>query len=652
MQEDSLKARIVSDQVRDVEAGLFVSMPTSTLLSGMLFFVDGVSGRGVDAVIWFLAISIINFARIIVALRGSILSTAGTDGLSAEHRRLRSYKVLAALAGLAWAYIAVLTDGFTSQQTTLHLIILVGVSAGAAIYSSSCAALSINFFTVPISVAIVCLLWNGGMENDVLAIACVLFLGGVTRGAMIVEKHFREICSLRYLAVEAASEMERRSLEDPLTGLLNRRGLERTISRLKSRDLPLITMLIDLDGFKSINDTYGHAAGDNLLVMLTHRLQAIAPSGATISRIGGDEFILIFHQTGEHQDVSAFASSLIFEICRPYPSIASVRIGACVGIYQSGKPNLTEMLLRADTALYKAKSLGRNEFYFFDAALDHSLERRQCIERDVKMAIENGNLKNWFQPIVKLPVREVVGFEALLRWSHPVHGNISPLEAISAARETGQLPSLTEAIFRNCCAMVEALLQAGHGRTRVAMNISPKELETGSIDDMILSGLESRSLPASMFEIEITEEAPIDVERVHEKLERLIRAGVSISLDDFGIGFSTLASLKDGRFSKVKIDKHFILGLSHSPKDQMLVKTVIDLGRSLTIEVGVEGVESQEDLDTLQSLGCSQAQGFLFARPLPLPEAVAILSKGGGDLPLSLPFSFTHVSDPPQGNKI
>lgn len=632
MQEDPRKALIVSEQLAELEAGLLISMPISASLTGLLLLVDWISGRGAAAAIWFVVVNVINCARVLVAVRNPILSRIEEAGFEAGRYRLRSYKLLAALSGLAWTYVAVLTDGFTSQQTALHLVTLAGVSAGAVTYSGSCAAVSINFFTLPILVAIACLLRNGGLENDALAIAATLFLGGMIRSARITERRFLETSSLKYRAEEMASEMERSSLEDPLTGVLNRRGLERAISRLKSHDSPFVAMLIDLDGFKSINDTYGHTAGDNLLVMLTGRLKAKAPAGAKTARIGGDEFALIFPQTDLHADLGEFASELIFEICRPYPPIVSVRIGACIGIYRSDKPNLTEMLLRADTALYKAKSLGRNEFCFFDAALARDLDRRQCIERDIKMAIEDGSLKTWFQSIVKLPSREIVGFEALLRWSHAVHGDVSPSEMISAVRETGQLPSLTEAVFRHCCAMVETLLRTGHDHIIVAMNVSPKELETSSIDDMILSGLEARRLPASMFEIEITEEAPLDAERANEKLQRLIHAGISISLDDFGIGFSTLASLKDGYFTKLKIDKNFIRGLSGSPKDQMLVKTVIDLGRSLTIEVGAEGVESEEDLEALQSLGCSLAQGFLFSRPLPLLDAVKMLTQGPAGL--------------------
>ena len=472
-----------------------------------------------------------------------------------------------------------------------------------------------------------CLLAKGNFEDYILAFAVLLFMGGLVRGSFVGQARFREASRLRHEAERLAAEMERNSREDHLTALLNRRGLEHAINQLENTDGPFVAMLIDLDGFKSVNDTYGHRTGDELLVMIARRIEQEAPAGSTLARIGGDEFVLFFPSLRSSLSPSNLASNIIAKVASPYPEVASVRIGASIGIYLAERPGLTEMLLRADVALYTAKRRGRNEFCLFDAELDTELQRRQSIERDLHSAIEARRVAPWFQSIVRLDTEAVIGFEALLRWSHPIHGSISPPEIMTAARETGMLQLLTQTVFSDCCALIDGLVKADRRDVRVAMNVSPRELEAGDIDDMVLNGLAAKDLPATMFEIEITEESPVDPERLDEKLGRLSHAGISIALDDFGTGFSTLASLKDSRIRKVKIDQGFIRGLAKSREDRLLVKTVIDLGRALGIDVMAEGVETEADRQILYKLGCRTAQGFLFSKAVPLSQALEVALK-------------------------
>jgi EAL domain-containing protein (putative c-di-GMP-specific phosphodiesterase class I) len=286
------------------------------------------------------------------------------------------------------------------------------------------------------------------------------------------------------------------------------------------------------------------------------------------------------------------------------------------------------MLLRADFALYTAKDRGRNNLCIFDTVLEEAFRRQQCIERDLKAALASGELQSWYQPIVRLDTRRIVGFESLLRWEHPEHGQIAPPEIITTARTTGLLPALTETVFWNACDMMDRLREEGRSGIRIAINISPRELEAADIDTMILAGLAERGLTTSMLEIEITEEAPVDLGRVGEKLGRLARAGISIVLDDFGAGFSTLASLKDGRISKVKIDRSFANDLAGAKESRLLMKAVIDLAHTLGIEVMAEGVETPDQAHILQSMGCACAQGYLFSPALPIGKALALQRAG------------------------
>jgi len=619
-------AGILSDQLANLGNGILVAMAVGTVLSALILVVQLLSGGSLAAVLWFAAIALLNGARVVLALAPT--DTHGRPEAAAG--RLSLYGVLALASGVAWSFLALLTDGYATPQAPLYLIVLAGTSAGSVTYGAPYAPASINFVTLPLLTAAGCMLAKGGVENYVLGFTILLFLGAMIRSALLGQSRFRETSRLKYEAREFAAEMERNSRRDPLTNLLNRNGLEQAIARLGLSDGPFVAMLIDLDGFKSVNDTYGHKTGDDLLVKVARGIENHAPEGATIARIGGDEFVLLFPLGEIRQPAGELASTIIAAIANPDPELNSVRVGASIGIYQSEKPRLTEMLLKADFALYAAKRGGRNEFCLFDAALDCALERKNRIERDLRGAIENGTLCSWFQPLVRLDSNSVVGFEALLRWHHDVHGAISPPEIVTAARETGLLSLLSETVFLNCCAMIRELVKHGRRDVRVAMNLSPRELEAGDVDDMILHGLKAKDVPAAMLEIEITEEAPVDRDRVGEKVGRLADAGISIVLDDFGTGFSTLVSLKDSRIRKIKIDKDFVRDLAKSVEDQAVVEAVIGLGRTLGIEVMAEGVETDADRMILRSLGCMIAQGYLFSAALPMGDALAFDAAAAG----------------------
>lgn len=264
----------------------------------------------------------------------------------------------------------------------------------------------------------------------------------------------------------------------------------------------------------------------------------------------------------------------------------------------------------------------RSNIGLFDTEPDQALDRHQSVEQDLQKAIATQNLTTWFQPIVRLDTAAVVGFEALLRWFHPLHGAVSPPAVVTAARQAGMAKPLTQAVFSSCCTLIEALVKAECRHVKVAMNVSPRELEAECIDDIILKKLEKRNIPTSMFEIEITEDAPLDWEIVGTRIDRLSDAGIAIVLDDFGTGFSNLNSLKDARIAKIKVDQSFIRSLATSKKDQLLVSAMIDVGRELGIEVTAEGIETQADRNALRALGCETAQGFLFSAAVPLNQAV------------------------------
>ncbi|RUU00232.1 sensor domain-containing diguanylate cyclase, partial [Mesorhizobium sp. USDA-HM6] len=287
-QSESVEAGVLRDQFADLRMGLFISMPIGTVLSALILAVQLLSGAGHAAVLWFAAVSVINGARIGLAIAQSNIPDNGLKPVAA---RLSLYGLLALASGIAWSFLAVLSDGYTTPQAPLYLIVLAGLSAGSVTYGASYAPASLNFMTLPLLLAAGCVLMKGNIENYILGFTILLFLAGMIRSSLLGQARFRETSRLKYEAREFAARMERNSRRDPLTNLLNRYGLEQAISRLGHSGGPFVAMLIDLDGFKSVNDTYGHNIGDDLLVRVARRIENHAPPGATIARIGGDEFV-------------------------------------------------------------------------------------------------------------------------------------------------------------------------------------------------------------------------------------------------------------------------------------------------------------------------------------------------------------------------
>ncbi|WP_235918635.1 putative bifunctional diguanylate cyclase/phosphodiesterase [Brucella anthropi] len=593
----------------------------------LILLVQIATGHFWVPITWFVLVNIINALRFIDAIAYYRSPTAPTENIAVLQRQLTRFQFLAALSGLVWAGVAILADGFSDPQSSVYLVILAGICAGAVTYGSSYAVVAINFITPPLVVTAVCLALQADLQHGVLAFAVVLFWFGITRGALLGQHRFIQTSRLKHEAKQLADEMALKSQEDPLTGLFNRRGLETSIRLYPVKEGPFIVMLIDLDGFKSVNDTYGHKMGDDLLVVIAQRIRQVSPDRSVLARIGGDEFVLLYPESPARIEAGLVAARIIGSLTAHYEGILSVEIGACVGICRLERLDPVDMLLQADFALYAAKKRGRNEYYFFEKRLQHEWERKQSIERDLRIAIETGQIQTYFQPVVELTSGCTVGFEALLRWDHPQHGTIPPPEIIDVACEVGVVRQLTHNVLFNCCEMIDKLTESGRSDLTVAMNLSPRELAGGRIPHEILSQMERRDLTISMLEIEITEETPFDQRGMNDSLGALSNAGVSIALDDFGTGFATFASLKKGLITKIKIDKVFVRGIADSEGDQHIVRAMVELGDALGIKVTAEGIETEEDRDTLCKLGCNSGQGFLFAPALPMSTALDALAR-------------------------
>jgi diguanylate cyclase (GGDEF)-like protein len=411
---------------------------------------------------------------------------------------------------------------------------------------------------------------------------------------------------------------------DPLSGAMNRVSFHEALLRACARRPPqrFAVLCLDLDHFKEINDTHGHSAGDDVLRQVGERLRALVRDDDCVARLGGDEFAILQSRVADRQDVATLAQRIVQSLSVPYElNGESVAGGVSVGAAIHGVDATDDegLMHRADLALYRAKSIGRGTFSFYDAALDQDLQHRRALTRDLREALDQGGLSLHFQPLYRAHDQALTGYEALLRWNHPTHGPISPAEFIPLAEASGLIDPIGRWVLLQACA--EAATWPAP--LTVAVNLSAAQFRAGRLVDTVRTALAQSGLPAHRLELEITESLlMVNTEQVVSALRELSTMGVQIAMDDFGTGYSSLAYLWRFPFNKVKIDRAFTQALDTDPKVDLIVQSIISLAHALKIRVNAEGVETGPQRDALQRLGCDELQGFLLGRPQPV-EALA-----------------------------
>jgi diguanylate cyclase (GGDEF)-like protein len=433
-------------------------------------------------------------------------------------------------------------------------------------------------------------------------------------------------------------EMERLAHFDSLTGLPNRhrfqQQLEEGLLQASTCGSQLTILNIDLDRFKEVNDTLGHATGDELLRAVAVRLRHQTRPVDIVARFGGDEFCVLFPPRAEPIDAEQVAERIIQELRKPFMIDQHViAIDASVGIAVAPRDTTTaEGLMRfSDLALYRAKSAGRGKAMSFQTKMLDALEKRRQTELDLRFAVEQEELVLYYQPIVDSRDRRVTCCESLMRWRHPVRGLVPPLEFIPIAEDTGLVVPLGEWAIRRACR--DALTWPGD--IRVAVNLSPRQFQQKNLVPMIKSAVLDSGLPPERLEIEITESTLMqDTQDVSRKIDELVAFGVRLSLDDFGTGYSSLGYLNRFPVNKVKLDRSFTLRVNDSPKTRAIVGAISSLARDLDIELVAEGVETNEQLAQLALKNVFLIQGFLFSRPIPLEQLMPLLARW--DAPVAL----------------
>jgi diguanylate cyclase (GGDEF)-like protein/PAS domain S-box-containing protein len=448
-------------------------------------------------------------------------------------------------------------------------------------------------------------------------------------GAVIV---FRDVSVARAMALQMIHSAE----HDFLTGLPNRMLLNDRISQaiaLASRHMKHVAVLfLDLDGFKHINDSLGHPTGDKLLQSIAGRLVDCVRASDTVSRQGGDEFVVLLSEVAQSEDAEITAKRMLQAVAQPH-SIDQhdlhVTTSIGVSVYPDDGLDAETLIKNADTAMYQAKENGRQSIQFFKPAMNARAVERQTIEEGLRRALERREFVLHYQPKINLTTGAITGAEALIRWRHPTRGPVSPADFIAVAEQCGLIQPIGAWVLREACEQARAWTEAGLPPTSVAVNVSAMEFRTESFLDDLFKILRETGLDPSSLELELTESVLMkQAATTATILQTLRESGIRVAIDDFGTGYSSLSYLRKFPVDAVKIDQSFVRQISTAGDDTTIVKAVIGMARGLKLRVIAEGVEKPEEVAFLRAYRCDEAQGYYFSRPVPAQQFAALLENG------------------------
>jgi diguanylate cyclase (GGDEF)-like protein len=556
------------------------------------------------------------------------------------------------IADYAYA-VLVLNDGYQTGQ-----LVDGGWLLGAAFWGASALHPSMRQIAEPVEVgevgfsawryallaaaslmapAVLVLQWVTGEPIDIPIVAggsVVLFLLVIGRLGGVVT----DLRTILHQRRDLERELERRALHDPLTGLANRiLFFDRLEHALARRGEQVAVLFMDLDDFKTVNDAFGHAAGDVVLGTVADAIRSAIRPGDTAARLGGDEFAVLLDEHTTVYEAGLVAGRLLVAVRTPVTVAGHHHsIGASIGISvgASGTATAEAMMREADIAMYVAKGQGKDRFTVFEATAHEPVVRGLELRADLELAIADHQFEVHYQPIIDLATGTIAGVEALARWRHPTRGLLDPIEFISLAESTGAIVPLGRLVLNEACRLAarwasQARTQGPSAATRfMSVNLSAVQLLDPGFADDVASILRSSGLPPAQLVLEMTETTRLDQDAAAATLRQLRTLGTRLAIDDFGTGYASLSQLSRIPFDIVKIDRSFVAALAPGSRAESMISGIIDLARRLNVAVVAEGIEDADQLRRLRELGCAMGQGFHFAHPMPAP-ALATLLKGG-----------------------
>lgn len=473
---------------------------------------------------------------------------------------------------------------------------------------------------------------NGEIYPELRSISEVRSQGGIVVNYVAV---FADVSRIK----ASERQLEYLAHHDSLTHLPNRllllSHLEQSIRYAHRENHRVALLMLDLDRFKDVNDSYGHAAGDDLLKQVAERLTSRLRGMDTVARLGGDEFTIIMKQISEPEDAALVATEIMRVLNKPWtlPNNIEVHIGASIGIsiYPDHGETTQDLLQHADAALYQAKHDGRGRFRYFTQGMTYAARERLDMEARLHRAIENDELRVVFQPQIDIATGHIVGAEALVRWQDPAEGLIPPARFIPIAESSSLIDSISEWVLRQSCMQGKQWIDAGFSRLTIAVNISPRQLQHDGLIDTVSRILAETGFPATCLELELTESALME-RNVADLLNSIRALGVRLAIDDFGTGYSSLSYLKRFPLDVLKIDKGFVDDIPHGTDRGAIAAAIVAMGHTLGFKVLAEGVENEGQLLFLQSLGCDMFQGYLASRPVSADAFETLLAQSGTTL--------------------
>ncbi len=600
-----------------------------------------------------------------LALLTVVLALTGLDYWSTRQSMLQDSRVEAAIVADNIAAAVMFRDARTANEM-LAALKSSPMVLGAGVYDAQ--GLLLAHYTRGPGDSFPATLAAAGMGGlteragvSVLEIARLVETAGVAEGTLYFRKSMRAVYSrlaIRFvsalliagcvMAMAAAmvlrSQAAVRNAEnrlhalahtDAVTGTGNRHAfnerLAAAIEAARDQGTRVALVYIDLDNFKTLNDTFGHAAGDGLLRQVARRLQSVVRSTDAISRLGGDEFAVILPLDMDDAALNTYGQRIVGTFHHSFTEVGQQMTMTCsagIATFPGDAADMDGLVSNADTAMYRAKEMGKNRCVRFDASMNQAVVRRQAIEHALRAALQQGEgLALHYQPLFAATDRALVGAEALLRWSHAELGNVSPLEAVMVAEDCGLIAPLGYWVMRTACRDA-ARWQAG-GPLRVSVNISARQLGDPQFLERVMDILREEGLPAHLLEIELTETVLMDnMEAGAHTLHRLSQLGIHLAIDDFGTGYSSLAYLRQLPMRRLKIDRSFVKDLPGQEHSRTIVTAIVALAHGLGLQITAEGVETPEQADYLVRQGCDVLQGYLFARPMPVGEFQAQLQEG------------------------
>ena len=437
--------------------------------------------------------------------------------------------------------------------------------------------------------------------------------------------------------MQAQERLQHMAQHDALTELPNRvlflDRLKQAVARARWHERLVAVLFVDMDRFKTINDTLGHEVGDKLLQALAERFTTSVREGDTVARFGGDEFVVLLDDVASEKDIGVVAQKVLEALAPPFAIDGQdLYITASIGVslYPNDGEDSTTLLKNADIAMYRAKDLGKNTYQFYSADMSARAFERLTLESSLRHAIERNEFRLYYQPQIDTASGAILGVEALLRWQHPDFGLVSPAEFIPLLEETGLIVPTGDWVLRTACEQLRAWHAAGWPQLRMAVNLSPRQFQTAGLAQSVERVLSTLGCDPGLLELEITESVLLrHTAATLETLEALHALGVRMAIDDFGTGYSSLSYLRRYSIDTLKIDRSFVHDVPDDADDSALASAIIVLAQSLKLDVIAEGVETEAQRDFLRERGCHQMQGYLFSRPLPAEDITRLLEKAG-----------------------